>query len=54
MIVKSGSGFMVYSEDKSKRLGGPYKTLAEAKARLAQIEYFKHKAPEGGGYGGKS
>jgi len=52
MIVKSGSKYYVYSEDKSKRLGGPYDSMEEAKKRLAQIEYFKHTKP-GGTYGGK-
>ena len=29
-----------------KNLGGPYETQAEAKKRLAQVEFFKHrKAP---------
>jgi hypothetical protein len=31
---------------KGKNLGGPYKTLEEAKKRLRQVEFFKHrKAP---------
>jgi hypothetical protein len=42
MIKKSGSGFKVISH-KGKNLGGPYKTRAQAKTRLAQVEYFKHK-----------
>lgn len=53
MVVKTPKGFVVYSEDKTKRLGGPYKTKAEAEGRLKQIEYFKNK-PEGGSYGGKN
>jgi hypothetical protein len=46
-IVKSGKGYCVKSE-KGKNLGckgkngKPY-TKAQAKKRLAQIEYFKHK-----------
>jgi Escherichia/Staphylococcus phage prohead protease len=46
-IVKKDDGYHVYSEDGKKHLGGPYKTEEEAKKRLEQIEYFKHK-------GGKS
>ncbi len=43
MIVKSGSGFTVRSESNPrKRLGGPYKTRAEAEKRLRQVEFFKH------------
>lgn len=41
MIKKEGSGFAVYSEDGSKRLGGPYKTKAQAMKRLRQVEMFK-------------
>lgn len=42
MIVKKGSQYYVKSE-KGKNLGGPYKSKAEAKKRLKQVEYFKHK-----------
>lgn len=42
MIRKEGSKWYVYSES-GKNLGGPYDTKAEAKKRLQQIEYFKHK-----------
>jgi hypothetical protein len=44
MIVKEKEGYRVKSE-KGKNLGGPYKTKAEAKKRLLQVEYFKHKKP---------
>jgi hypothetical protein len=48
MIKKTKEGYKVVSEKtdakgKHKNLGGPYKTEAEAKKRLAQVEYFKHK-----------
>ena len=43
MIKKEKSSYNVYSKDGSKHLGGPYKTEAEAKTRLKQIEYFKMK-----------
>lgn len=42
-IVKKGGKFWVYSEDGSKRLGGPYGSRKGAEKRLQQVEYFKHK-----------
>lgn len=42
MIVKTSKGYVVKSE-KGRNLGGPYKTKAEAKKRLRQVEYFKHR-----------
>jgi hypothetical protein len=41
MIRPDGSGYKVVSE-KGKNLGSGYKTKAEARKRLAQIEMFKH------------
>ena len=41
MIVKVKSGYKVVSS-KGKNLGGPYKTVKEAKKRLRQVELFKH------------
>lgn len=41
MIVKEHGQYHVKSEDGKKNLGGPYKTEAEAKKRLGEIEYFK-------------
>lgn len=51
MIVKRKNNYYVVSEKKGedgkhKNLGGPYKTRAAAKKRLAQVEYFKHKRAE--------
>lgn len=43
MIKNTGKGWEVRSERGDKRLGGPYKTHAEAVKRLQQVEYFKHK-----------
>jgi hypothetical protein len=43
MIVKVRGGYQVLSQDGKKNLGGPYKTLAEAKKRLRQVEFFKRK-----------
>lgn len=41
MIKRVEEGYQVLSE-KGKNLGGPYKTLEEAKKRLRQVEFFKH------------
>jgi hypothetical protein len=41
MIVKVKGGYKVLSS-KGRNLGGPYKTLKEAKKRLRQVEFFKH------------
>ena len=43
MIKKVSGGYKVLSSDGKKNLGGPYKTLAEAKKRLRQVEFFKHR-----------
>jgi hypothetical protein len=42
MIVKVKGGYKVVSTQ-GKNLGGPYKTLKEAKKRLRQVEFFKHR-----------
>jgi len=42
MIQKIKDGYQVLSS-KGKNLGGPYKTLAAAKKRLRQVEFFKHR-----------
>jgi hypothetical protein len=42
MIKKVKGGYKVVSS-KGRNLGGPYKTLEEAKQRLRQVEFFKHK-----------
>jgi len=43
MIKKVKGGYQVVSS-KRKNLGGAYKTLEEAKKRLRQVEFFKHRA----------
>jgi len=43
MIKKVRGGYKVVSEKTGKNLGGPYKSKAEAKKRLAQVEFFKRK-----------
>jgi hypothetical protein len=47
MKVKKSDGWYVYSKDGAKKLGGPYKTEAEADKRLGQVEYFKHLVKKG-------
>jgi hypothetical protein len=42
MIVKTKQGYVVKSEDGSKKLGGPYRSKARALLRLRQVEYFKN------------
>jgi len=42
MIVKVQGGYQVVST-KGKNLGGPYQTLKEAKKRLREVEFFKHR-----------
>jgi len=42
MIKKTKKGYKVVSH-KGKNLGGPYKSKTQAKKRLRQVEYFKHK-----------
>lgn len=47
MIVKDHRGkYLVKAEDGHKLLG-TYDTLAEAEARLRQVEMFKHMKPRG-------
>lgn len=41
MIKKVRGGYHVLSS--KGNMGGPYKTLEEAKKRLRQVEFFKHK-----------
>ncbi len=43
MIRKLKGKYVVLSETAKRRMG-TYRTLAEAKKRLRQIEYFKHLA----------
>jgi hypothetical protein len=42
MIKKIKEGYRVVSEKSGRNLG-TYKTKDEAKERLRQVEYFKHK-----------
>ena len=43
MKKKTSKGWMGYSEDGTKKLGGPYKSEGQADKRIAEVEYFKHK-----------
>ena len=47
MIIKTGSGYQVKSEG-GKNLSKKTLTKAQAKKRLQQVEYFKHKGKEAG------
>jgi hypothetical protein len=40
MTKKVNAGYKVVSS-KGKNLGGPYKTMEEAKKRLRQVEFFR-------------
>ncbi|HVS90143.1 MAG TPA: hypothetical protein VHF01_18225 [Candidatus Acidoferrum sp.] len=42
MIKKVKGGYQVVSS-KGRNLGGPYKSLDEAKKRLRQVEFFKRR-----------
>lgn len=42
MIKHVKGGYQVVSS-KGKNLGGPYKNLEEARKRLRQVEFFKHR-----------
>lgn len=42
MIKKVKGGYQVLSS-LGRNMGGPYKTLDEAKKRLRQVEFFKHR-----------
>lgn len=42
MVRKIKGKWYVLSE-KGKNLGGPYETEDQAKSRLREVEYFKHK-----------
>jgi hypothetical protein len=42
MIKHVQGGYKVVSS-KGRNLGGPYKTLEQAKKRLRQLEFFKHR-----------
>lgn len=43
MIKKTGSGYVVMSENGKKRLSRVYSTKEAAEKRLAQIERFKRR-----------
>jgi len=45
MIRKTQKGYVLYSKSTPRRrLGGPYKTRAEAVKRERQVQFFKRKA----------
>ena len=42
MIRKTAKGYVLYSKDGSRKLGGPYRTREEALKRERQVQFFKH------------
>lgn len=42
MIRKTAKGYLLYSKDGSRKLGGPYRTREEALKRERQVQFFKH------------
>jgi hypothetical protein len=42
-VIKKVKGRYQVVSSKGRNLGGPYKTLASAKKRLRQVEFFKHR-----------
>lgn len=52
MIKRVGGKYVVVSETTGRRFG-TYDTLAEAKKRLQQIEFFKHAKGRTGGRAGR-
>lgn len=47
MIVKTNKGYKVTSEDGAKNLSADNLSMEEAKKRLREVEYFKHKGAKG-------
>ena len=43
MLKKVDGGWVVYSEDGTKKLSKVYPSKTKATERLKQIEFFKHK-----------
>jgi len=43
MIRKQKGGYVLYSKDGSKKLGGPYPSRKKAQERERQVQYFKRK-----------
>lgn len=43
MIRKTPKGYVLYSKSSHKKLGGPYKSRAQAVKRERQVQFFKHK-----------
>jgi hypothetical protein len=42
VIKKTAKGYVLFSKDGSRKLGGPYRTREEALARERQVQFFKH------------
>jgi hypothetical protein len=48
MIKKTARGYVLYSKDGSRKLGGPYRRREEALRRERQVQYFKHAKKQAG------
>jgi hypothetical protein len=46
-VIKKVKGRYVVLSEKTGRSFGTYRTLAEAKRRLGQVEFFKRRAKKG-------
>lgn len=42
MIRKTAKGYVLWSKDGSRKLGGPYRSRTEALKRERQVQFFKH------------
>lgn len=42
VIKKEPDGWVLYTKDSTRKLGGPYKTREEAEERERQVQFFKH------------
>jgi len=42
VIRKTAKGYVLRTKDGSRKLGGPYRTRAEAVKRERQVQFFKH------------
>jgi hypothetical protein len=41
MIRKTARGYVLYSKDGARKLGGPYRARDEARRRERQVQFFK-------------
>jgi hypothetical protein len=48
LIKKTTKGYVLYSKDGARKLGGPYRTRDEALRRERQVQFFKHSKKRAG------